>query len=222
MIVTIEATSDSDFNGIRLVDTVRQAAPDDTIQLRQGVYRLPSTLVVERSLSLTGQGEEGPRLICDAEGAVLRFTGQGRLSAANLAFVHEGDRWANVVVIDGGDIDVQRCSFSGGIFDEPNERGGTGLTLAGAAHGVVAQCEAVGNQRWGFGLDGAANVLLHESICRENGQSGIEYHGRAGGTARGNTCTANGVHGIRVTDSSRPLLESNTCRGNKGSGILAR
>ena len=123
------------------------------------------------------------RLICNAEDAVLRFAGQGHFSAADLAFVHDGDRWANVLVVDDGDIHVQRCSFSGGIFDEPNARGGTGLTLSGDARGIVSQCEAIGNQRWGIGPEGTADVLLAENICRENGQSGIEYHGNASGSA---------------------------------------
>jgi len=202
-----------------LEEAVQQARPGAVIYLKAGIHRLKHPLVIDKPLTLIGEGMETTRIVCDGEGCVVEFSGDGLFSARDLAFVHEGTKWGDAVRANKGEVQFYRCLFTGGVWDEVNQRGGSGLWLYGTARGDVRECVASGNEGTGIRVSGEAQPTLEGNTCRENKRSGIAYFGNAAGTARQNTCVGNEKHGISVGEQAQPTLESNTCRENKSCGI---
>jgi parallel beta-helix repeat protein len=199
-----------------LEEAVQQARPGAVIYLKAGIHRLKHPLVIDKPLTLIGEGMETTRIVCDGEGCVVEFSGDGLFSARDLAFVHEGTKWGDAVRANKGEVQFYRCLFTGGVWDEANQRGGSGLWLYGTARGDVRECVASGNEGTGIRVSGEAQPTLEGNTCRENKRSGIAYFGSAAGTARQNTCVGN--NGI-VGEQAQPTLEGNTCRENKEAGI---
>jgi parallel beta-helix repeat protein len=210
---------DGSGNFRSLEEAVQQARPGAVIYLKAGIHRLKHPLVIDKPLTLIGEGMETTRIVCDGEGCVVEFSGDGLFSARDLAFVHEGTKWGDAVRANKGEVQFYRCLFTGGVRDEANQRGGSGLWLYGTARGDVRECVASGNEGTGIRVSGEAQPTLEGNTCRENKRSGIAYFGSASGTARNNLCTANKFYGIGIYEQAQPTLEGNTCQENKEAGI---
>jgi parallel beta-helix repeat protein len=207
----------SDFRSLE--EAVQKAQPGATLHLKAGVHRLKRPLAIDKPLKLIGEGMETTRIACDGKEYVVRFSGDGLFSASDIAFVHEGGRWAYVVMVDKGEVSFIRCHFTGGVRDKANKRGGSGLRLSGTVSGRIEACQATGNHLHGISVFDQAQPTLEGNTCRENKRSGIVYFGNATGVARQNICVGNEA-GISVFDQAQPTLEGNTCRENKWAGIV--
>jgi parallel beta-helix repeat protein len=239
---TLVVAPDGSGDFRNLEEAVQKAQSGTTIHLKAGIYRLKRPLVIDKPLTLIGEGMETTRIVCDGEECVVKFSGDGLFSARDIAFVHEGNRWANVVTADRGEVSFIRCLFTGGVWDEANKRGGDGLWLFGTVSGRIEACQAIGNdlhgievsgqarptlegntcrenKECGIGVSGQAQPTLEGNTCRENEYCGIAYFENSAGVARQNICIGNGIHGIGVNGQARPTLEGNTCRENKQDGI---
>jgi parallel beta-helix repeat protein len=216
---TLVVAPDGSGDFRNLEEAVQKAQSGTTIHLKAGIYRLKRPLVIDKPMTLIGEGMETTRIVCDGEECVVKFSGDGLFSARDIAFVHEGNRWANVVTADRGEVSFIRCLFTGGVWDEAIKRGGDGLWLFGMVGGRIEACQAIGNDLNGIEVSGQARPTLEGNTCRENKRSGIAYFENSAGVARQNICIGNGLHGIGVNDQAQPTLEGNTCRENKDSGI---
>jgi parallel beta-helix repeat protein len=216
---TLVVAPDGSGDFRNLEEAVQKAQSGTTIHLKAGIYRLKRPLVIDKPLTLIGEGMETTRIVCDGEECVVKFSGDGLFSARDIAFVHEGNRWANVVTADRGEVSFIRCLFTGGVRDEAIKRGGNGLRLFRMVGGRIEACQAIGNDLHGIYVSGQAQPTLEGNTCRENKRSGIAYFKNSAGVARQNICIGNGLHGICVGGQALPTLEGNTCRENKDSGI---
>jgi parallel beta-helix repeat protein len=216
---TLVVASDGSGDFCDLEEAVQKAQSGTTIHLKAGIYRLKRPLVIDKPMTLIGEGMETTRIVCDGEECVVKFSGDGLFSARDISFVHEGNRWANVVTADRGEVSFIRCLFTGGVRDEANKRGGNGLLLFGMVSGRIEACQAIGNDLHGIEVKGQARPTLEGNTCRENKSCGIAYFDNSAGVARQNICIGN-RHGIYVSDQAQPTLEGNTCRENKECGIV--
>lgn len=207
-----------------LEELLNQAKPGDTIQLRSGEFYLPRQMLINKAVRLYGEGKDKTQIICDGEGYVLKIYVEepGLFAAYDIAFRHQGTRWASVLRVEKGNVDFWHCQFAGGIQHESDRYGGNGLYLTGRVRGIVEKCEFVANGADGIRLGGQAQLLLVGNQCCENKEAGITYLGQASGTARNNECLRNKGDGIYVGQEARPLLEDNRCCENKGAGIVYR
>jgi len=205
-----------DFHSLE--EAVQKARSGATIYLKAGIHRLKRPLVIDKPMTLIGEGMETTRIVCNGEECVVKFSGNGLFSARDLAFVHEGTKWGDAVLANGGEVQFYRCLFTGGVRDEANQRGGDGLWLYGAPRGHVRECVASGNEGMGIRVSEQAQPTLEGNTCQENKDTGIAYFDSAAGVARQNTCVG-GITGIYVGEQAQPTLEGNTCRENKDPGI---
>jgi parallel beta-helix repeat protein len=205
--------------GALLPEVVARAAAGDIIELPAGRWELPQGLVVDKALTLRGAGREQTQVVSEAEGYVLCFRGTGPWRLEGLTVEHVGGRWANVVVVEGGQIEIRNCVCRGGVWDEPNQRGGCGICLCGTARGVVSGCICGSNGLHGIEVSGRAEPQLEGNTCENNQQGGIAYFDSAGGVAWQNVCRQNGLAGIGVNAQAQPQLEGNTCGNNQQDGI---
>ena len=212
---------DSDSRGVHpnLEEAVRYAPAGAILVLSEGVHHLRAPLVVSRPITLLGAGTSLTCIMCAGQDYVVRFDGQGTNCARDLSFEHSGDSVADTVVVMSGSVVFERCRFAGAVaraLDDYSE-GGSGLCLYGITSGIVRDCDALNNGRYGIRVSDQATPMLETSTCRMNGLRGIAYFGCSAGTARGNVCTRNPDSGIFVGDQARPTLEANTCKeGTRG------
>ncbi|MGQ9605470.1 MAG: right-handed parallel beta-helix repeat-containing protein, partial [Thermogutta sp.] len=191
-----------------------------TIVLNAGTHRLDRPLKIIQSVKLVGAGKEKTRLVCEGQGFVLQFRGDGTFSAEGISFEHFGNQPANVVEIKSGHGNLSGCRFRGGIDKRDSWTAGTGLWIDGNAEVRVFGCEAVQNQRCGIVIGGTATATVEENLCEDNQGGGIGWSGSASGTARRNVCRHNGYQGIDVEGSAAPTLGGNVCEQNERCGIL--
>lgn len=115
-------------DGASNLGEVLEQAPDGAVvDLGVGEYVLSRPLTVTRSVTLVGV-ERSTAIVCTAEEHVLRLTGPGPFTLRDIAFHHTGTLGADVVIVDGGEVTVTRCAFSGAA-----RVGGGGRRWAAAA-----------------------------------------------------------------------------------------
>jgi parallel beta-helix repeat protein len=209
-----------DEKGPSLGELVQRARDGDVIIVPAGDWYLRQGVIIDKPLVLRGEGREHSRLRSEAEGYVLCFQGTGPWRLEGLTVEHVGKRWAHVVKVEGGQIEIRDCVCRGGVWDESNSRGGLGIWLRGGARGVISGCICGPNGLHGIGVSGQAQAQLEANTCNNNQQCGIVYCESAEGTARQNICRHNGLHGIGVQGQAQPHLEDNTCENNQQCGIL--
>jgi len=207
-------------HAVNFQELIARCPEGGTIRLGEGVFELEKPLEITKSMSLVGAGMDRTRVVCKGEGFVVKFSGPSRFTALGISFEHYGDKWANVVEVESGTVQIENCRFRGGKRDEENKRGGAGLWLHGAATGQVKGSHFVRNELHGIKVTDIADPQLEGNTCEGNQQSGIAYFGSAGGTARNNVCQNNGYDGVGVNGQAAPTLEGNTCEGNQASGIV--
>jgi parallel beta-helix repeat protein len=208
----------------RLAEAVREATDGDTIRLAAGEHRLASPLEISRSLTLIGPGPERCRITCDGQGYVVKFSGSDRFTAVRftaegIRFEHLGDKPADVIEIDSGEIELTNCHVVGAVSGAEKQFGGDGLWASRTARGTVRNCLFERNKLRGIGLSGEAHLTIEGNNCRNNGQCGIAFFGQSSGVARGNQCYGNELAGIAASQQSWPTLEENRCERNQRCGI---
>jgi parallel beta-helix repeat protein len=201
-----------------LEEAVENAPEEVPIELGAGTFHLEDALQIRRPITLRGQGMDKTEIVSDAEDYVVRFVGDGPFVVEDITFRHEGREVADVVLVRGGEIAFTGCRFTGAIYDEDEDLGGSGLQLGGSTVGVVQACEAEENLLGIYVIDRAEPTLEGNTVTDNEG-SGIVYWDNGGGVARGNECSWNAV-GIWVNWAAQPLLEGNTCTDNTYYGIV--
>jgi parallel beta-helix repeat protein len=192
--------------------------PDHGIlELSPGTYRLESALRITCPLRIVGTAARQCEIIGTADGAVLRFEGEGPYHLSDVTVRHEGAAGFNVVEVVDAQIEFQRSRFQG-ARGVAGEDGASGLCMLGAAHGRVANCEFVDNVH-GLSVNDTAAPSAEENRCNQNEVSGIVFNGRAQGTVRQNEACGNGRYGILIRQDAAPVLEANRCLANKVAGL---
>ncbi len=182
-----------------LAQVVANAPAGSTLRLAAGDYRLSVGLNIGKSLNLIGAGRDRTRIFSEAGGFVLKFAPQNvaKLSLSGLSVEHRGNRVADVMQIEGGEVIIDNARFAGAVFSEEDSEGGDGLYVIDEARNLtVRKSEFVRNQL--NGLNHTAGKLTVQDSVFSNNQN----------------------HGLAVSEDTQALLERNTARGNRQSGIV--
>jgi parallel beta-helix repeat protein len=215
--VTVRVAADGSGDFPSLEAAIEAVYAGSTILLDPGTYRLEGPLEINKALTLTGAGMDQTFVVGEAGEYVVHFVGSGTFFAEGITFRYDGTAWADVVVIEDGEVDFYRCRFTGGVWSDEDRRG-TGLVFRGSATGRVRESQAEGNELHGFEIRDQAQPTLEENVCKDNEVDGILYTDDAGGVARGNECSGSDF-GIVLVDRARPTLEENVCTDNERAGI---
>ncbi len=215
---SIELNADGTGDYPDLPSAIQAARAGDSIFMEEGMYILNEPLIIEKAITLVGEGVEKTIVSSLAEGEVLKFNGKGPFTLKHISFKSGNEEIADGVVVESGDIDFQNCSFNGGAMaDEMN--GGSGLVLGpGIINGAITGCNMDGNKNAGIRLFGESHPLLENNSCSKN-RIGIWYAENSAGTARKNRCISNLQIGIANTGETKSILEENVCSGNGIAGI---
>jgi parallel beta-helix repeat protein len=189
------------------------------LELPAGDYVLSARVALHKPLSLKGGGRERTRIVCKQGSSGLMYAGQGVFAAADLTFEYSGAEPANVVTIQAGQVDFQRCRFTGGKRGQGLRNSGNGAQLMGRSTGTISDCEFSGNGLNGLSIDEQSEPTLAGNVVQQNQAAGIAYSGYSAGTVQNTNCNGNQTHGIQIVDQARPVLQNGVCSGNQRSGI---
>ncbi len=120
--IVVAADGTGDYGSLE--EAVGAALPGATITLSPGTYRLASGLVIDKSLTLVGAGIDLTEIVGASGDFVVRFTGArsaddlsgGTFTANDLTFSNDGPGDSDVLRVDGGTIELQRCRFTGAVY----------------------------------------------------------------------------------------------------------
>ena len=198
--------------GSGLARAVRSAFPNDKIVLKEGLYRIPHSLKVDKPLKIIGQGKEKTLILWEGQGPAIIYSGQGRLVLRELAVECRGEKVGPVFKASQGVLAIEECAFRGAKV-------APAILLTGNVRGRIRNCLVEKNFGSGIHLEARGMVALEDNVCQSNGKCGIAYFSCSGGVARNNTCRENKQYGIYVGDEARPRLEKNACEGNDWCGL---
>ena len=217
--VTLNLTPQGGDGYSSLEEALADVPPGSTINLDVGTYVLSEAVTVDKPLTLIGAGIEATVISGSDAIHVIRFNGDGPFHLEGIHFQHEGEEVADVVVVNGGEVRVADCSFTGAFSgDDPSAF--AGLWIAGNTTGIIADSFSGGNDTAGFLVTGDAVVQLMGNTASDNTQHGFMFIDRTAGQVESNSSTNNGSDGIFISGEATPVLFSNVFNGNGGSGII--
>ena len=199
---------------------VQTAKDGASIALKAGEYRLPRGLTIARSITLIGAGRDETRIVSDGEIFVLKFDSPGSFTARDVSFAHDGTNKADVVVIENGNFNFERCGFSGGIRNpEESATTGDGLWVRGNARGTINRSAFFQNGLHGLEVQGSARLTVESNTFERNKEDGLVFFDATTGTVRANTSRDNGLHGISVAENASVSLQANILEQNGEVGL---
>ena len=150
------------------------------------------------------------RIVCAVEGSAIQVTADVLVGASHLTIAHEGPVAAQVVQASIGILELRNCRLTGGVRDDAQQRGGSGVFLQGTASATITSCLMEGNQGHGIFIGQEACVTVEGSSCSDSGLHGIAFHASAGGTVTNTKAKDNGKHGVRLGEQVSTKLRENT------------
>ncbi|MGB7115678.1 MAG: hypothetical protein WBD56_06010, partial [Anaerolineales bacterium] len=144
-LIPVHVTADGSGDYPGLEEALAAVPPESTILLDPGTYRLKHKLEIDKTISLRGAGIDQTIVVGDDATYLIRFTGPGKFTLQGITLRYEGTSWANVMSVKDGDIDFSDCSFTGGVYDDNEDKGGAGLFTSGNTTGDIADCRSEDN-----------------------------------------------------------------------------
>ena len=126
-----------------------------SITLTAGTYEFDTSLLIQRDLTIVGDGVETTIIQSTAADAAVAVFGDGKLTMRDLALQHVGESSASVILAFGAPIDIEYVMVSGGKGDE-DTGGGNGILLS---DGVVNEDGITGDRPAEVAPVGASRIV---------------------------------------------------------------
>ncbi len=204
-----------------LIQAIEKASPGAVIRIPAGEFRTSRQIRIRKPITLRGAGKNKTRLVFTGQGEQLLedfitievSQGSQPVVMEDISFTYQGFSPGNLVVVNSGTAEFNRCSFKGPVYDE--EAGGGGaIVFKNNSRGTVRQCDFSENDT-GVEVYGTAIAVIEDSRFVSNQRGGVAFFDNSGGRVLNNTCRNNELVGIIVVDDAKPTLVGNTCEGNQ-------
>ena len=196
-ILHIEADGSGDF--ATLQEALEFVPEGGTIILSSGTFMLEKPVDVNISIDITGSGQEDSIIDSSAAGYVFRFIGDQSVVLNDLSIDHHGDKDADIIMVEGGEISILRC-----VIRHGNE---AALRIRGNTVGRI-QNSWFRNSMIGILIEDQAQPVIDSNQIMFN-SSGIVYKDEASGEAINNRLAENHQSSIEVNNHAVPMLRNN-------------
>ncbi len=211
-------------NSFSIEDALSRASDGDTIQLPVGHYALSAILVLNKRITLRGDGQDRTVVASNVPGECVRLSASG-VQIKNLTLEYTGDQPVNILVVTGQDCTISECSFRGaravatpGI---PPITHGCGIRLTEGASASINDCSFRNNERAGVAVINGAKAQITANTF-ERCFDGVLFFKAGEGLLANNRCRDCDACGIAVVETGSQLFVTrNTCTGNR-QGIYIR
>jgi len=223
--------------------------PDgSTLVLSKGVFRLPDTLVLLRSVTIRGAGDNVTVLTSAAQDAVVLALTGGRVSLSGIAIRRTSNAGAVLTAAPQAQIAMNGVHISGARTDNQGA-GGVGVLLTAAGNDVPSHTVTFSAVHSSFTDNAAAGILagggqrlkVTSSSFAHNIQCGVCFLGASAGSLSDDSFLDNayglviaaptkptvrrnlfvgGAVGVQVTGAAKPVIRDNTFKGVSRASML--
>ena len=183
---------------------MRAAKDGDRIVIRSGRY--PEALIVDKSLTLMGEGDPGAVTIEANQASALRIEA-ATAQVHNLTLRQSGSRNLDCLVIAAGKVEVIECDISA-------QTAGACVNLTGRDEVLLRGNRIHDGGGWGVFAGGTGIVTLEDNEIGAHAGSGITVMRDAYVIARRNRIVRNAQHAVRISAGGGGAFEDNDLRGN--------
>ena len=184
-------------------EAIDKASKGDTIFVRAGTY--PEHVVVDKSLSLSGENKHDTTIDGGGNGIVIRLT------ASNITF--------SGFTIQNGELGILFWYSSHNIFaGNTISSNSYGIYLQYSYYNILSGNAAINNSRNGIYMEGSTYNALTGNTISSGNDYGIYLYHSDNNVLSGNAFSGND-DGIRFRDSDNNVLSGNTFADNR-HGIL--
>lgn len=201
-----------------LQTTIDRAEANTVIQLGQGIFTLSKPLRINKAIELRGAGPNHTLIISGAGETVLLIQDAGQFSAANIGFEHQGEAWADVVRVKNTTANFNNCMFKGGVYNQEQRSGGSGLVFEGSSRGKVQNSRFNGNYI-ALNIRQKSQPLLTGNEIWGN-HIGVQISETSRPVLKSNRIRENFNNGIAILDQAQPEIETNQVTDNKANGLF--
>jgi parallel beta-helix repeat protein len=198
--------------------TIANADDGAVLFLAAGDYKLLSTVKVQKSISLIGEGQTLTRISSSVGVAVMAFK-TGQLHLKDISFSYTGKQKADVLDIKDAQIDIEDCRFSGGYTPETPRKDGDGVWLHGRSSGRIINSRFERNALNGLEVRDDTDVILENNQFNRNDAAGLSVWETAKVRVVKSFMNFNKKKGIQASDQASVTISGNTLTFNTGSGI---
>ncbi len=216
--ITVGSTG-CDYTSIQ--EAIDQAAEGDVICLAGGIWE--ENLVIEKSLTLRGEGQERTKVIGLRRGhPVLLIRADAQISVrvegltlaeakGRCADPNEGICPSGVVLLGEAHVAISDSTVS--------ENRSHGIALYDSTQATISNTIVSDNLDAGISIEDCAQVDIADSIISTNEWNGIRMGDYAQLRIIGSTVSGNGDDGILLLDSAEATIEGNKIVDNESFGI---
>lgn len=162
-------------------------------------------------------GEKGATVLSGTK-EVVRIENAQDSRFSGLTFLHRGTRKGNVVVVLGGKVTFEHCTFAGGVQEKLTWMG-NGLVIARGAEVILRHCVFLHNQGSGVVVEKDSHLLVENSLFYHNGKEGLSVRENASVQVDHSTFREN-AWGICLLPGSQGEFYANRIESNKLGGVL--
>jgi hypothetical protein len=160
-----------------LAAATAQLADTGTLHLAAGDYPLPHAFVINRPITLVGDGAASTHIIVTSdEPAIMLALPAGQLATlVNLSIERRSDRPGDVVRVDSGQVWIGAARIAGAAGSGTGcVRGaaGSGIVFGGRASGTITG-SALEQNCQGVAIQSAGSVVLDQDTLRRNIVAGV-------------------------------------------------
>ena len=225
-IITVDDDGGADYEKIQ--DAVDVAEDGDTIRVFEGTYY--ENVIVDKSVSLIGNGSVKTTIDGDGKGTVVKITVDWVNMSGFMVMGSGGSSFSGIKVeSDHNHIFENNCSNNNyGIYHEYSSYNNLtnntyssnnlhGIWFRESDHNKLTKNTCISNNDFGISLSSSSNNTITNNTC-ENNYYGIYLSSSSNCTITNNTCS-NNYDGIFLSSSSDCTIENNTCSSNNNDGI---
>ncbi|MEN3186082.1 MAG: right-handed parallel beta-helix repeat-containing protein [Atribacterota bacterium] len=183
--------------------------------LHPGEYDFPQGGYCSGTIRLFG--EKGSTIFSGMK-EVIRIENAQDAHFSGLTFLHRGTRKANVVVVLGGKVTFEYCTFSGGIQEKLTWMG-NGLVVARGAEVVLRHCVFLDNQGSGVVVEKGSRLTVEDSLFCRNGKEGLSLRENSATWVCRSTFQEN-AWGACLLPGSQGEFDANRFEANHLGGVL--
>ena len=228
MPVTVAPDGYADY--MDLAEAIKASEPGRTIHVTAGEY--PGPLVLDKDVTIVGQGETRPKVRVETGPAILSAGGDAEVRNLDLSL--EAEIRSAAVYVEGGNLVLRDCRISSrglsavevaagsaaledsvvedcrksGIF----VYGGTGTAVNGTQ---IRNCGGAG-----IAVSERGNVFCRQSEIRGCEKGGVRIYQRGGGTFENVDIAGCPVGGVVVRSGGEPAVRMCKIHDNPDDGVL--
>jgi parallel beta-helix repeat protein len=202
--ITVDDDGEADHSTIQ--DAIDASQDGDAIKVFDGTY--DETVIVDKSLSIIGNGSEVTQINGGGNGDVVTITAP----------------WVNfsgVIISESGNKDagIRVESEHNRIENVTCSNHDYGIYLFNCGNTTIENTNCTSNKYEGILLSSSNNCTIRNTNCYSNRNIGIHLRESNNITIENNHCSSDRGTGIRIYRSNNITIEKNTCIMEGGSGI---